>query len=447
MNIPRLLKAIAGSPGSESDFGTLNEDAENALDAINTELIKRGTLSAEDIDWKAIEAATLGLFTHCVHLYGYVAAVLLIARIPSQGHLNHTIKVMEHFLDHSWPGLHPNGPRAERHKNKFLGELIAAFTGHITAVVNAERTLSQECHKGLKSLVKRLEKLKLPVDLKELRSAMDAAKAPKLVDETAFSSDGSFKKRELDAKERAEMRRAIKSMADQIFQYDPDAGVSFALRGYAAWLEHWQESPSEGGMIEQYPMPANIQDEHAKAALKPNLSTVMRLEDRLFNSPDWMEGQKTLYGMLMTLEFPHAAQAVRQRVAHRLSVREELKSLKYANGTDIVPPEIESWAAATPIESFSVEGADEGGEEENPAERMLEALTALDKELAHSLSGRAVFTKRLEFAEELLTAGLKAQTLSILTALEMEVEQKDLKDWDPEFFQRLKTLKERSLSK
>lgn len=443
INLAAISSAIENAPNADVNFGEMSDIAQEYLDRIETQLMKRGTLYGDEVDWEEIQTATLGLFKECRHIKGYLACVLLTSHTPVSAHLSATVNILTNLVSNAWPNLHPTSTRAKKLKETQLQEMISALAGQITATRQAEREIKSEVISQLHEAIHLINSSATTLDLAEVSTALTQSQTSEARPKTSHSSSvQNTKPKELDAKGRAELRRDIKSLADRVFAHDPNVALSYAMRSYAAWLEHWHECPNSNGRIEQHPLPANIQDEHANAVQSPDLTSIQRLEDRLYNSPDWMEGHKHLYDMLQKLGYSVAAQSVLNRVCERLQRMPQLNTLQYANGKPIVVKEISKWAQR--IEAVLPE-TENDLEREEQDQNQLDNLRAIDHIMAQAQNNRTLFSAQLDMVNELLTLGLVTQALRLIHALEKDLDEVTLRSWDPVFFENLQSLKEKAL--
>ncbi|WP_082005676.1 type VI secretion system domain-containing protein [Halocynthiibacter namhaensis] len=215
--------------------------------------------------------------------------------------------------------------------------------------------------------------------------------------------------------------------------------MNWIMRGYASWLEYAKapESKDETGITDQAAMPAFVAEEHLKNVASPDHVALKKLEDRLFMSPDWFEGQNLAADMALALDMPKSADAIRVRVQDRLAQVPELMDLKHQNGTEIVPDTIRTWIAddvapdsgATKSEPSDIPGDD------------TDALALAEARICAARSPREAALAQYEFAVALIAAGHVHHARLICKTLTRQLSEPPLDDWDSHFLAEVKKLK------
>lgn len=451
-----FLKQI---PVSKQGFGEITDEIIEALEALDEELMKRGTLAVDSIDWPELHKKAESLLPQVCHLQAYRALIIAVTAPEISGCIQESglitaFATAQHLTDKAWPEMHPQGARLKRKRDAWMNDIVQALA---SAVDDASEQNVMSCAgvKAAEKLVKSLRKAEIdsrnleralknqPADLPEVTaSPQPAAARPRETARPAAAAAQTVQQR-LDAKGRADLRRDIQALADRISHHEPDAGIAWLMRGYASWLEYTQapEAQDAEGVTDQPAMPAFVAEEHRKNATTPDLATLKKLEDRLFMSPDWFEGQQLAAEMAQRLDMPGSSAAIRQRVQDRLAQLPELKDLRHQNGTEIVPEEVQSWAAdqsAAPIVVQSEATAmDDDAEAGDP---LAQAETAIGA--ARSLREAAL--AQFSFARTLIAGGHLSHADSIAGMLLNHFSEPFLKEWDHRFWEDLKELRQKA---
>ena len=245
---------------------------------------------------------------------------------------------------------------------------------------------------------------------------------------------------ELDAKGRAILRRDIRALAERISRHDPEAEIAFLMRRYAAWQEFnvlsWADSD---GRLQQYPTAASVADEFRAIAERPSYNALMRLEDRLFNGPDWFEGQRLASRMALALGYIGAAQAIHDQVAKRLADLPGLATLRYANDTPYVDPAIANWAKSAPGNNAPSQGGEVVDAPEAGEPDLRDSIAALEADIASRRSRRARAVAKLALAKELASAGLSSHARFLLQELSETLSEPLLAAWDSELADEIRS--------
>ncbi|OKH86432.1 type VI secretion system domain-containing protein [Thalassospira sp. TSL5-1] len=444
-----IEQILASIPGPDREFGEIDDDIQESLDQIDNELMKRGTLNAESMDWDAVAEQAAAVLSKCAHLKGFHGAVLALTNQPTTAaNLAKALQLSTYLFAQAWQEMHPKSKRAGRLRDVWIGDIISYLASGVEYVCKAERTLPDESRAKALALVE----LASPhgVDVAPLSEALEAAKSPPPPQENNKAAngggkDGEFVPRELNARDRAVLRKDIRSVADRITQFDPDAPVAYLMRGYAAWLEHKTLPENTDGVTQQQAMPAFILDEHKAAATAPDEAKLAKLEDRLYMSPDWFEGQKLAERMARKLGHDAVADAIARRSAERVQSLPGLDKLQYANNKPYVSPEIAQWLAnvgTAPTKAKGQGGSSGNGsaddapdmddqqETDTKKPSLEDALRVADDAVAKSSSGRETVLAKFTLAKEMATHGLKSHARLIFDEILHEFGVAKLSEWD-----------------
>ena len=436
MRIERLL-------GNPPDPGRISEGAEAALDRLDDALMKRGTLGAESIDWPQIRRDAQTVLTDCLHMQALRGLIFALCQGQSEADLLAALSVTQGALAPSvWSVLHPQGARAERKRQQWAGDMLSALLGTLKQVDLASRGLAPETLATARAITPLAEAAGLEVSgwLGGLSEACPRGQAGASKSQPEAEPRGGPPARELDARGRAELRRDLRALAERVSRHDPATDVAFLMRRYAAWLEFSALPPVDGeGRVEQQPMPANIVDEFRAAAERPTDTALARLEDRLFNSPDWFEGHRLAARMAQGLGHHAIAEAVRTRVAQRLAALPGLAGLRYANGAPYLEPGLADWArgggAAAPA---AVQTVPEAAPEEQEPEDLQARIAGLEGAITAASSRRARAVAKLALARALAAAGLPGHARLLLQELSDTLADPILAEWDRDLAEELR---------
>lgn len=449
-DIPRnFLKSLKSVAQKKQDIVT--DEVSNQIDKIEAYLMKRGTLSAHEIDWKDLKKLSDAILKSTLHISALRAYVLCLTE-GEEANSSSTLDAGQIILSictDLWKNIVPRGNKYIRRQKAYAEEMFNAFIKSTEKNIQTNN-LPPKIDKNVDQLIRAAKKLNIDetglIQLKaDIRAKGKKQKEKPPRSETTRTDDLSSEK--LDAKGRADLRNAISSLANRIGHYYKDAGLPYHMRGFAAWLE-FPETPEADteGVTAIEAMPAFVSDEHIQAARNPSVISLKNLENRLSMSPDWFEGQMIAHKMALDLELPNVAQAIQLRVSKRLSELPGLRKLKYTNNTPIVADRVLEWA--TGVTEHSAPMLEKTSNEENPninARKLNfeDAVKDLNGRLEHAKSLRQISLIKLEFANLLLDHKCVSHASLILDEVEQYFEDQLLQKWDTEFVEDIKALKKR----
>jgi len=447
-----FLKQI---PDAKQGFGEITDEITEVLEALDEELMKRGTLAVDSIDWPELRKKAENLLPQICHLQAYRALIIAVTAPEPSGIIqeNALIKAFataQHLADKAWPEMHPQGPRLKRKRDAWMNDIVQAL-GSAVDDASEQNAMSRAGVKAAEKLVKSLKKAEIdsstleralknqPEDLPEApASPQPAAARPRETARPAATAAQPVQQR-LDAKGRADLRRDIQALADRISHHEPDAGIAWLMRGYASWLEYAEapQAKDGDGVTDQPAMPAFVAEEHRKNATTPDLAALKKLEDRLFMRPDRLEGQQLAAGLAQKLDMPGSAAAIRQRVQDRLAQLPAPNDLHHPPGTQIVPQALHTPAPALPSPPVVVQS--EAAETDFEADTG-DPLTQAEIAIAAARSPREAALAQLSFARVLIASGHTHHAHLIAETLIRRLSEPALQEWDSQFLEEVKDL-------
>ena len=438
-------------PSAADKFGTLTSRVEDALETINAELAKRGTLRSDTIDYDTLAEVSRTALTEAAHIQAYRGAMFAATSIETQKGFETAVALMTRFFTDGWNGIFPKGKRAKRLKDAVAKDMHALLVKTIETQPGIVFDPTEDHATALSQLKELIEnKTDFDVSAFDLRpkpsraQSRNAAGGP-----NATHPDGPVPSAHLDARGRAELRQDILRLAERIASFEPDAAVTAAMRGYAAWMEH-RTTPDhdDKGVTQQANLPRQLRDDLLTAETDPTAKGLARLEDRLTMSPDWFEGHLAAFNIAMALGHENLARMIQRRVADRLIACPDLFRLKYPNGDPYVPDNVATWIGAdssTPQvlrhapddTSHTIDG--EGISEEWPDD-LAQALAALDPRLAAARSPRTAAIIRYELARHVAALGHGHVANAVLDGVAAQIRDLSVEQWDTEFTENILTL-------
>ena len=424
-------------PGSDQDYGILDEDIHDKLDVLETIIMKRGTLANDEIDWAKTHTLCTQVLEKVSHMLAFRCLIISLCETQQEKNVIDAFVIAECLYTQHFPNMHPIGNSNKRRRVAWSNELLSLLQATLEKTFKTQG-LSGPIQKAVEKFTTSCETSGIDahgisklLSEAEINSAAEVEKLQLRTDQTSFGAE----KKELDAAGRAQLRRELKSMADRITGHDPDAAPPYLMRGYAGWLE-FSELPStnDAGRVEQQSMPSFIVDEHLSALEAPSIKTFIRLEDRLYLSPDWFGGQLIAFEMAQRLELFTAAEAIRQRTKGRLDLLPGLKTLSYADGATYVPKDIERWLSGT-SKNTKLEQIDEKVDDPLPDFNSL--WKHFDERIAAARSPRETALVKQDIARQLKAEGLLAHSRMLCSEIIALMKMMPSDEWDSALLQDL----------
>lgn len=416
------------SPRLEWDASAV--DIEAAMETIDAEIMKRGTLGAESINWEQVRSSAAEVLTQCAELTAVRAFSLAEEQRDAPSSFDEIVSLLQRLFDIYWDDAIPT---SVRRRSAWASDILALLERITRQCAMQYGPLKPQQIKCLTALLLSFEAHSF--DVSAARVALDDAAKPVEREATTDDVDPLGSNLKLDAAGRAKLRRDIRAISDRIASHDPEAPVAFSLRAYAAWLEHQGAPPADDqGKINQYPMPSGIVQQMKDQLKSPSPSGLQAIEDRLFDNPDWFEGHKIAAEMASGLGLVAVSNSIRDRVVERLSSLPELQDLTFANGLPMVSDEIQEWVSEPT--RLSAEG-----EVEQPQSITLEAALQSVENTSKALAGsRAKAIARFRLARILLTHGFAGQASLLLGELNQLLSAPLPDDWEQDLRREISML-------
>ena len=429
------------------DFGDPKAIPEDAFSRLEDGLMKRGTLSADTVDLKQMRTDVQSVLDVCLHLQAFRCLAFIAVQSRSEADLKAALKSLGRaFMPEIWPELHPTGSKASRRRQQWATEILATIHGALEQNLAAQRALDPSLAAEARFLGNAAKSSGHDVTaLEELLASFSAAeKAERNTKPVTIDEHSAVLPRDLDARGRAELRRDLRALAERITRFEPDAALAYEMRRYAAWLEFRTIPPlNEAGNLDQQPMPANIVDEFRDHAERPSDTALARLEERLYNSPDWFEGHQLAARMAQSLGYSKVEAAITQAVRDRIAALPALLSLNWANGTPVIADTLIPWVQSSKADSDTNASAEADADVDVTENKVAQAETKGEPDLESKIAilenglpqrtlGRARALAKLNLATELARAGLRNHAILLLGEIGEALSDPVLASWDSE---------------
>lgn len=480
------IEAVASAIPGDDVAGRAADEFE-VFDDIETELMKRGTLSQSAIRWQDVAEAAAGLIrTSSKDLRLLHAMILAAPHVHGEGAPELALMASAQFFSRFGASAHPRGKTRARAVERCVSSLCdlvdktkPRLTSEAEAVACrmaldrlAEAVAEQSPEFGLATAtIAGAFSAPAPQSLGEavgldtfLASAPTQAESVAFVESPAPRSD----QLRLDPGNERALKQSLSTVAEFLLEVDPAHPLGYRLRRYATWWSIAGPPPTKSGDRTVIIATAEEQAERYRAAIDKgavDIATVSKLERACHLQPFWLEGQRIQASIARFLGRDEVEAAIREETARFLRTVPELKRLRFSDGSPIIPDEVASWLrhgerviAPVPIATGRehMSDADHGGlvmvEGDMQATykrardlvrdgALDQALALLDASRAAASGPRAQALWDVFILEHLRDFGLRSHTGQQAERLSESIGHITVRDWEPELFRRLDGLR------
>lgn len=326
----------------------LSDAHQEHLDMIDGALMRRGTLSAEGVDWNSIEKTCVCVLCELPHLGALRGLVVARWQLTDGRDPADLVDLAERVVGSYWEYLLPSGPNRQRLRTAWLDECLKLLREiierHIIDIPYAAEALQAPAKRLRDATNKRdIEWQGAPNLISNLR-APESAVSRGVETPPANTEIESAANTPLDARGRAALHRDIIALADRISHHNAEADVAFAMRRYATWMGMNDAPPADDkGRIERMGLPSVLVREMEALAAGGGAEGLRKIENRLLLSPYWFAGQRLAAEMAERLGFSDIAQTISRKAARQFKRAPKLAGLSYSNGDPLIDPETKAW--------------------------------------------------------------------------------------------------------
>ncbi len=445
----------------------LGEDP--ALDFLESELMKVGSLHQASIDWDQVEKESARLLREQSKDLKVLTHLLqALQRRPDGIRFGLSLRLVRGALENWWENAHPwPGEKGKRARGKLFGQIIqrsASAAEQVAAPRNGESAKAY-CQSQYEAIRRMADELGLPDErlddlgraLRDLpeapapepekpEPAPSAARASSAAASSGESASGSsLDGVRLDGGSERSVRQALLKVADFLCEQSPGEPLGYRVRRHAIWYSVTAlPATRDGERTELAPASADRIAEYREAVAQgPDSALWARIEQSLSVSPFWLDGHYLSAEVAMKLGHGDCARAIAESLSRLLKRLPGLEALRFNDGTPFIQPETLAWLASQ-SESGAGEGSAEGwdGIYQQARERLEnEGLSAglglLEEGLGQAREPRDRFYWRLLTADLLREAGLSAMARQYYQDLRGQSEELALNQWEPALLSRL----------
>lgn len=436
----------------DNPVGELLSDDDD-FDFIETQMMKVGSLSHQDIQWEIIEQKTSMLLTEKtkdLRLLGYLMQCLQHKTTAERFLLS--LHILTDFINAYWFECYPNTAKV-----KFFNQIMQRTEKVIKNLSDDQRvTLSRfGMMNAFSELLTAIKTKELPTDLVEAALSSWAIKhvesekivKQRQISEQASSSDETkiLPKVELNSGSEKETKTALLAVADFLWHTTDDKSLSLRLRRHAIWC-HIHSLPECDDKFESSLMPVcadRVALYQTEIQHSPSIELWQRIERSLTLSPFWIDGHYLSAQLAKTLNQANCALAIKDETRKFISQFADIRQFTFKGGTPFLSQKTQHWLAMKDDKAIKVSVNHCWQDERARAMTLLEqeglpaALAMLNEGLLQATEQREQFYWRLLSAEIMDEQHLSALAMQEYRTLQIQAEKITLHDWEPSLLQRL----------
>lgn len=469
---PYVAQVVSALPGDGGVGEALGEDS--ALEFLENEIMKIGSLAHNDIEWSRVESEALTMLSDRSKDLKVLGFLLLALQRGGDGerfalslYLLH--RVLESWWEQAWPYPGEQGQRAR--KMMFTQMLQRAGKGveglGFDGSVGDGR---QYCLDLLSRLVDQASARGLPEDtLHDLKRAVE--KLPEVNDATAApvtgaksdskeqpvqpSSTGAMAQTtaalgalSLDPGNERATRQSLLRVAEMLTETGPDQPLGYQLRRFAIWQTITSVPPTRDGRKTDLAAVSadRVADYRESLDKAPDQALWQRIEQSLSVSPFWLDGHWLSARAASGLGHGECAEAIRKACREFVERLPQLPDLTFNDGTPFLSDEAADWLWTSPTAEGPGVGANAWEQAYGRARERLssgglaDGLQLLEEGLAQAREPRDQLYWRLASARLMKEAGLKSLAAQLIQDLQKQVRGLALEDWEPALIRQLEKL-------
>lgn len=465
--VDQVLSPIEGEhPMGES----LMEDP--AMEFLDNEIMKVGSLAHTGIEWSKVEGESLRLLADQSKDLKVLGFLLLCLQRDGNGErfalsLYLLGQVLDSWWEEAWP--YP-GDRGKRARKMLFNQMLQRAVGEVAGIsfdggVGDGR---QYCLDRIATLTGLAASRELPDDLLiDLRRGVEKLPAvgevqakpesqgparPSGSEQGAASEDSrsgsnpparspgvSLGNLTLDPNNERATRQSLLKVADLLNDLSPESPLGYQMRRYAIWQNITSAPPSrDGSKTDLAAVSGDRVAEYREALAKqPDHGLWQRIEQSLSVSPFWLEGHWLSARVAAAMGLDDCAEAIRGAVRAFLDRLPELEAMTFNDGTPFFPKEALEWlhsapsggggsAGASPWEQAYEQARELAGQKDLGA-----AMKLMDDGLSEAREPRSRFYWRLMNARLLRDIGMEALANQQMQDLKEQTSHLALEDWEP----------------
>ena len=459
--------------GAGPELGEHLED-DPALDFLEQELMKMGSLAHTTIDWPKVEREALGILSDRskdLKVFGFLLLCLL--RGGSGERFALALWLLAGVLDSWWAQAWPHpGAKGERARQMLFKQMLQRAAQHAdTLSFDASQGDGQAfCQAALSRILTLLPAQQLPVEpvksLQQTLARLPTAFAPAKTVSSADKSSGKNVEHPsansakpaaaslavvpgsltLDPSNERATRQSLLKVAELLTTTDAANPLGYQLRRHALWFSISGAPPTRDGVRTELAAisadrVADYQDALAKAA---DSGVWQRIEQSVAASPFWLDGHWLSARAAQTFGHNGCAEAIRGALAAFVERLPALQDLTFSDGTEFLCAEARLWLQAPQAGSTSTPSAASPWDQayQQACERLADsglaaAMQLLEDGLLNAREPRECFYWRLASSRLLEHSGLITLAQQQQQDLRHQLQGRTLEAWEPGLLKQL----------
>lgn len=464
---PYVSQVISALPGESGVGEALGEDP--ALEFLENEIMKIGSLAHNDIDWSKVEQEALTILSdRSKHLKVLGFLLLALQRGGDGERFALSLYLLHRVLDEWWEKAWPYpGEKGQRARKMMFTQMLQRATKGVEGLSfdGSVGDGRQYCLEILASLLEQASARALPEEyLSDLKRAIEklpvtsettpAPSAPESeprstpATSSPATSTASLGTLSLDPGNERATRQSLLKVADLLTDTGPGEPLGYQLRRYAIWHTITTVPPTRDGQrTDLAAVSADRVADYREALEKtPDQALWQRVEQSLSVSPFWLDGHWLSAQVANRLGHGECAEAIRRACREFVDRLPQLPELTFNDGTPFLSGEASDWLWTSPTESASGSGADAWekvygqARERVVAGELAEGMQLLEDGLAEAREPRDRLYWRLASARLMKEAGLKTLAAQLVQDLQAQVRGLALEAWEPTLAKQLEKL-------
>lgn len=467
--VEQVINPLAG----ETPCGqALGEDP--ALEFLENEIMKIGSLAHSDIDWHKVEQESLRLLADQSKDLKVLGFLLLSLQRGGNGErfalsIHLLCEVMQGWWADAWP--YP-GEKGARPRRLMFGQMVQRASAEVDKI-----SFDSALGDGRSFCLQRLDQLagladgqSIPtdgvLDLKRVirnmpevgqstdaepgnrkPAAATASKTPPA--ETAASPAATaLGNLSLDPKNERGTRQSLLRVADMLTEVSPASTLGYQLRRYAIWQSITAAPPARDGIRSDLAAVSADRVAEYQEGLSRGADMALwgRIEQSVAVSPFWLEGHYLSAQAAEQVGHPKCAEAIRVALKDFIERLPALADMTFSDGTPFLPKPVGEWLLTSASGGSAQGGSADWEAAYQSAQDVLKqkglapAMQLLEDGLAEAREPRTQFYWRLMSADLLRDSGMKTLARQQVVDLREQTREMTLEEWEPSLMAHLERL-------
>ncbi|WP_227545976.1 type VI secretion system protein TssA [Marinobacter fonticola] len=467
---PYVEQVVAPLAGDAPVGDALGDDP--ALEFLENEIMKIGSLAHTGIDWSKVEHEALRLLSDMSKDLKVLGFLLLALQRGGNGErfalsIHLLCEVMESWWVDAWP--YP-GVKGSRPRRLMFGQMMQRAAAEVDKISfdSAVGDGRSFCLKRLDKLAELAEAQSIPadgaLDLKrtinnmpevgQASGASEPKKAPQptsrpapVTEAASSAASASLGSLSLDPNNERATRQSLLKVADLLTELSPTSPLGYQLRRYAIWQAITTAPPARDGIRSDLAAVSTDRVSEYQDSLSRGGDMTLwgRIEQSLAVSPFWLEGHYLSAQAAEAVGQPKCAEAIRMALKEFIERLPTLADMTFSDGTPFLPKVVSEWLLTSGTGANGGSGSDwdaayETAQDVLKQKGLAPAMQMLEDGLAEAREPRSQFYWRLMSADLLRDSGMKTLARQQVADLRDQTRNMTLEDWEPSLMAHLERL-------